>query len=65
MSIKIGYAFPMVAISLLPHVGLGADDHREDAHHFTEWSYFYHFKTDRQIIDLRRRGTDFKVRMKL
>ena len=32
---KVGCIFPMVVVSLLPHVEFGLNDYREDAPHFT------------------------------
>ena len=35
-SIKVGYVFQMVIVSILPHAEFGPNDDREDAPHFIQ-----------------------------
>ena len=55
----MGCVFPMVIVSILPHVAFGPNYHREDALHFTECniiniklglSFFAELKNSNEII---------------
>ena len=35
---KVGCAFPMVIVTIMPHAEFGPNDHRVDAPHFTKYT---------------------------